>query len=122
MIALLFLFIAGFAKGLSDRMFFHWSTMPPFFINRPNFWNPKISWKNKYKDLKVNKGPRFLFSTTALVGFTDGWHLLELVTNLSFLFAILLYEPFMGGGLWFMVFDFAAMKVFYHFGFLVIYR
>jgi hypothetical protein len=62
------------------------------------YWNPKVSWINKYKvDILVdNKGlprsvssigePRFLFSLTLLRWATDGFHLMQSIS--SFLAAI----------------------------------
>jgi hypothetical protein len=40
----------------------------------PKYWNPKISWKNKYKDGQKILGPAFFLSTGLLVAFTDAWH------------------------------------------------
>lgn len=41
------------------------------------FWNPGISWENKYKSNTNVFKPKFLFSTTALVWLTDGFHLFQ---------------------------------------------
>jgi hypothetical protein len=38
------------------------------------FWDERISWKNKYKDWPKNKTATFIGSKTFLVGFTDGYH------------------------------------------------
>lgn len=47
------------------------------FAGRPLFWNPRESWRNKYRDGDPAKGPRFPGATTWLVWLTDGWHLLK---------------------------------------------
>jgi hypothetical protein len=41
------------------------------------FWNPKVSWRNKYLGGEKANGPAFYLSTGILVAFTDGWHLFK---------------------------------------------
>lgn len=41
------------------------------------YWNPAISWKNKYKNGKKTNGPAFFLSTGLLIAFTDAWHLFK---------------------------------------------
>lgn len=49
---------------------------------KQTFWNPSLSWVNKYKDGDTTKGPKwFGLSTTVLVGLTDAWHLFQLLSN-----------------------------------------
>ena len=44
------------------------------------FWNPKISWLNKYKyDSAGKRIPKFFLSTTVLVFLTDAYHLLQFI-------------------------------------------
>jgi len=43
----------------------------------PNFWDPAISWKRKYKEGDPAKGPKFLFSSTFLTWITDAYHLIK---------------------------------------------
>ena len=60
------------------------------------FWNPDISWKNKYKGGDPDNGPAFFLSTTALVFLTDGWHLFKFL-YLGFIraaFVVLLAQLF----------------------------
>jgi hypothetical protein len=62
-----------------------------------NWFNPTISWKNKYKDGDSKKGPKFFLSTTVFVMFTDGWHLFNSGMIFSFILALTLnayYVPF----------------------------
>ena len=46
-----------------------------------NWWNPAKSWKNKYKDKAVFKGPAFPGSTTLFSFVTDAWHLFQFLSN-----------------------------------------
>jgi hypothetical protein len=59
-----------------DTLDHHYSTS--IFIKwNPKFWNPDISWKNKYRKGVKDLGPAFFLSTGLLVAFTDGWHLFK---------------------------------------------
>lgn len=44
-----------------------------------DFWDPRVSWKNKYKEGVPEYGPKFFGSTTFLVWVTDLWHLCKFV-------------------------------------------
>ena len=76
----LFCFIlAGIFEGIMDTLQFHFSGSPFFNFKNKLFWNPEISWKNKYKNGDPMGGPKFPFSKNLLVGLTDGWHLFKLL-------------------------------------------
>ncbi|MGI4884295.1 MAG: hypothetical protein ACRYFR_04980 [Janthinobacterium lividum] len=44
------------------------------------YWDALESWKLKYRNYDVTKGPRFWGSTTVFVALTDGWHLTNLLS------------------------------------------
>lgn len=70
-------------------------------LNRPQFWNPALSWKNKYEDYdKGELGEKFFGSKSVLVFLTDGWHLLKvgMLSSLSIAIAILLPDWNLGWG------------------------
>lgn len=82
-IAVLLAFSAGGAKGVSDTLQFHYSSSV-FVEKDANYWNPSISWKNKYTDWdNGDKSAKFPLSTSVLVAFTDGWHLSQLIEHLA---------------------------------------
>jgi hypothetical protein len=58
-----------------------------------NFMNPKVSWKNKYKNLDKAQGPKFFGSTTFLVWTTDFWHLCKTIMIMFFSLSIVFYSP-----------------------------
>jgi hypothetical protein len=61
-----------------------WNFETSIFRNcNPNFCNPVISWKNKYKDSDPTKGRKFPGSTTFLVWLTDLWHLMKFIKMVS---------------------------------------
>lgn len=80
-------FLAGFFKAVRDTLMFHFSSS--IFKNwNEQFFNPAISWMNKYKDYPADKKEAFFLSKTVLVSLTDAWHLSELLM-LACLLAIL---------------------------------
>lgn len=76
-IAILFFALAGLCKGIMDTLWFHYGTSV-FADKKALYWDPKISWRNKYKNGDSKQGARFPGSTTIFVGLTDGWHLFQL--------------------------------------------
>jgi len=77
--------LAGFFKAVMDKLQFHWHRSV-FAVNpvryRELFWNPSISWINKYEPGTNYKEERFKFSTTLLVFLTDAWHLAQMSMTL----------------------------------------
>jgi len=49
------------------------------------FWNPTVSWLNKYNDFIPENGRRKIWFIVIPAAFTDGWHLLKMFM-LGFLF------------------------------------
>jgi hypothetical protein len=69
-------FTAGAAKGLNETLMFHWKAFRHMFPKaNPIWYNPNVSWKNKYKNGNPDAGAKFPLSTSVLVMFTDQYHL-----------------------------------------------
>jgi hypothetical protein len=69
------MFLAGAFNGVSQDVLFLYNEFENTFPNTyPQFWDPSISWVNKYKNQDPLQGARFPGSTTILVGTTDGYH------------------------------------------------
>ena len=82
LIGLLLVLLAGVASAAHDVLV-NWYDVSIFakFKNQ-QFFDPKKSWLNKYKDFtKYGTAPKFPGSTTVLVGFTDAFHLFQLIAN-----------------------------------------
>lgn len=94
MISLILISLAAFLNASMDKCFnmFDSSIFNTSKFNQ-NFWNPSISWKNKWKNGDRNQGEKFFGSSTFLVWLTDGWHLLKMVFLLSIIISIILYKP-----------------------------
>jgi hypothetical protein len=119
MIALFFIlvFAAGIAEGLMDFLQFHYR---PIFKNEL-FWNPELSWKNKYKDGDPMKGPKFLFSTTLFVALTDGWHTMKLLRNVLLFVSLPFIGFFSGTIVAFLIYGVCA-RIVYGLGFYISYE
>lgn len=75
-VSVLLFALSAFLKGICDTLQFHFYTSV-FADKKPMFWNPQVSWRNKYKDYPTDPRPRFFGATTFLVALTDAWHLLD---------------------------------------------
>lgn len=72
--------IAGLSEGVMDTLQFHFGGSVFNKYENQDFWNPELSWMNKYKeDLKT---PSFFLSTSLFVGLTDAWHLFKMIRTL----------------------------------------
>ena len=87
---LLAIFIAGAAKGVSDTLQFHYGTSVFATFKNEQWWNPDISWKNKYRDYDSgDTREAYLFSRSLLVWRTDAWHLAQTIETLGWALAAL---------------------------------
>jgi hypothetical protein len=68
--------LSGAAKGFNESLQFHWKSFKKTFPDaNPNWFNPAVSWRNKYEGGDPNAGAKFPLSTSVLVMFTDQYHL-----------------------------------------------
>lgn len=104
MIGFFFIAIAGFAEAVMDKLQFHYNKSIFKGFRNQIFWNPKLSWRNKWKNGNKEEGERFLFSSSLLVGLTDGWHLMKSIRTLGLFL-----------GLFFVVFEPIFISLFYLF-------
>lgn len=94
MISLCFVILAGFSNSIMDTLKFR------FFksvLNNENAWYYKYvepkSWQNKWKNRDNKQGEAFWLSSTVLVFITDLWHFAQMIMKLSFIAAIVFYQP-----------------------------
>lgn len=70
--------LAGVFNAFMDKLQFHYPNSIFPKLGNDKFWNPSVSWKNKYKDWDGgDRRAKFPFSKTTLVFLTDGWHLFQ---------------------------------------------
>ena len=82
--------LMGISEAVMDTLQFHFFKSIFSNFKKQLFWDPVVSWRNKYKNGDPDKGPKFPFSTTLLVGLTDGWHFFKLLRNLFLFVGVLL--------------------------------
>jgi hypothetical protein len=89
--------ISGISKAVQDKIQFHFYESR--FKKLGTFWNPELSWENKWKDGDPKKGERFPGSSTIFVSLTDAWHLFGLIRNISLVLCIPVIS-----GVWWLIF------------------
>ena len=73
---------SGACDGVAELCKFHYVKLDKAINLNDDFWNYATSQNNKYRNHDPKQGPAFFGSTTALVGFTDGYHFMRLQRNL----------------------------------------
>lgn len=73
--------VAGFGGGAAlggrEKTLHHWGEFHERFPNaNPQFWNPALSWKNKYVDGNPDLGRTKFIGLTIPAQFTDGYHMM----------------------------------------------
>ena len=94
MITITLITLAAIFNSLMDIVSFHYNSS--IFLNYPKlrqFFDVRLSWKNKYKNGDPEQGRKFFGSTTFLVWLTDGWHLFKCAMLMCFAVAIVYYKP-----------------------------
>lgn len=67
------MFLAGASEGLNETLLHHYSSFEKKLPGAdPQYWNPEVSWSNKYHK-------NYPFASTLLVPLTDAYHLNKLV-------------------------------------------
>lgn len=85
------IYIAGFADGHAELLMHHYYQFENTFPNANHkFWNPKLSWTNKYKNNDPNQGPKFFGSTNVFVPVTDGYHACKFVQKSAIVAALVI--------------------------------
>ena len=101
------LIIAGVCEGFVEALKYRYPVVRARLGVSERWWNPSLSWLNKYRNGNPDHGARFWLSTTALVWLTDAYHFFNFAGNAllfaAFAFAVQLQLP----GLWWL----AAMPV-----------
>lgn len=106
LIIVLLIIFAAISKAIQDKIQFHFDESIFSKSKFTNWWNPKLSHRNKWKrngDVLVKNDKKlwyylflyfpkykesFPYSSTFLVSLTDAWHLFGLIRNLSLVVAI----------------------------------
>ncbi len=93
MLSILFFILAGASNAIMDKISFHWDRSIFKGTKFEQWANPKISYKNKWKN-KSNSldGERFPGSSTIFVWTTDLWHFAQSFMITFFVLGVLSYD------------------------------
>jgi len=70
------MFLNGFWDGMHDGLHYRYRNFKQRFPNaNDRYWNPKVSWRNKWWHGDPDNGEKFWLSSSALVWTTDASHL-----------------------------------------------
>jgi hypothetical protein len=118
MISLILVIISGICNAVMDIISFKYYTSVFSKLNA-RFWNPEISWKNKYINFNPNMGRRKLFwRINYPVQITDAWHLFKTLGIFLYIFAIVFYSPLSSC----LLFDVLLLGCFRNLGFSFFYN
>jgi hypothetical protein len=119
-IGIILVSIAGASKAIMDNLQFHFnrSIFNQLKYNQ-KFWNPTLSWENKYKEGSMTE-PKFFGSTTYFVFTTDAWHLFQMLMLLC-LFIGIAITSFYSGSFIFMVIKISILRLFFGFSFTLFF-
>ena len=85
--------VSGMLDGTIESITYHYDKgFKPHFPKINNqFWDPSISWQNKYKNGNCALGPKFMGSTNMFVCTTDAYHMLRTTKRAVDGFALVYY-------------------------------
>lgn len=81
------LLISAIAKSIQDTLQFHYDTSIFKLSKNQNWWNPNLSWQNKWNWFKNYKILTWLLANP-LVSITDAWHLFGFIRDFSLFICI----------------------------------
>jgi hypothetical protein len=81
--------LVGLFEAVMDKINFHFENSIFSLMKNQQFWNPRLSWRNKWRNGNKEDGPKFFLSSTLLVFTTDAWHRMKFYRNLCLVLAML---------------------------------
>jgi len=83
--------VAGACKGFNETLVFHFKGFHRAFTCANAQWfEPRLSWKNKYRHRDPQQGPKFPLSTTVFAFTTDQYHLNNFIGRSAMLTALVI--------------------------------
>lgn len=113
--------ISGFSEAVMDKLQFHYNRSVFIKLKNQQFWNPEISWKNKWFNGDPVYGERFKGSSTIFVGLTDAWHLFKSIRTFT-LFLSLFLVAVVFDSLFFITIHFIILRIFYGLSFTYLFN
>ena len=84
-----FFILAAICNALMDTLQFHWYKFRWNNSVNTKYWNPAISWRNKYNNGNPIDGLRFKGMLGFMANFLDAWHLLKMIMIICFAFSVI---------------------------------
>lgn len=114
-------FVGGAAKGFNETLQFNYKIFDKRFDVNDKWFDPRVSWRNKYEGGNPDNGARFFLSTSLFVAATDQYHLNNFIHKASILSALVIKigdkkQPFK-----YYIFDFIYYYICYSVGFVATY-
>lgn len=91
LILIIVLIISAIGKAVMDVVRFHFGRSIFKRYTGSYFFDPTLSWLNKYRDRNPTLGERFSGSTTVFVFITDLWHLAQFIFLRSIFAVVVLF-------------------------------
>ena len=76
-IPLFLMILAGVCNSVMDTLQFRFSSSIFARAKNQQYWNPQLSWRNRWTNGDAAQGDRFPGSSTCFVAATDAWHLFK---------------------------------------------
>ncbi|HSI82338.1 MAG TPA: hypothetical protein VK970_01070 [Candidatus Methylacidiphilales bacterium] len=84
--------LASICNAAMDKISFHYDSSvfaSPQLLPYRGWLDPRLSWRNKWRNGNRAEGEAFLLSSTAFVFVTDAWHLLKGIAKASLILALM---------------------------------
>ena len=91
-LSVLFFALAGIGSALMDTLQFHWSTFRWKDKVNEQWWNPFLSWRNKYVDGDPKKGLKYKGWLGWMSNFLDAWHFIKMTSIFLLAFSALCFD------------------------------
>ena len=83
--------VGGASKGFNETLQFNYKIFEKTFPGANKQWfDPKVSWRNKYQGGNPDNGPKHFLSTSLLVMFTDQYHLNNFIHKTALMSALVI--------------------------------
>lgn len=102
-LCILFLVAGALADAIMDKLQFHFDKSIFKDFKNQQFWNPELSWQNKWKtnfmypvtdpNRAIVGREKFWGSSRWFVGLTDGWHLIQFFQLLFYAASAAIWVP-----------------------------
>lgn len=84
-------FVGGAAKGFNETLLFNYRIFEKTFPSANKQWfDPKVSWRNKYEGGNPDNGPKYFGSTSLFVMATDQYHMNNFIQRAAIMSAIVI--------------------------------